>query len=61
VSAPEDAIVLMEGEPTVTAFDKTNANVLQTPIIARKYVAAVTRHAAGTSQINGAGYTSSLT
>ena len=59
VSAPADAIVLMEDEPILTPFVETKANTLQALLNLRQYTAAITRHAAGTSAITSAGYASS--
>jgi hypothetical protein len=60
VSSPGDAIIVLEDEPVLSVFLETKANTLQTIINLRCYVAAVTRHAAGTSVITGAAYTSAL-
>lgn len=61
VSAPDEAILLAEGEPILTTFAETAAaNSLELTVNARKYVAAVTRHAAGTAIISSAAYLTSL-
>jgi hypothetical protein len=58
VSAPADSIVLMEDEPVLTVLVETLANELKVVLNFRCYVAAVTRHAAGTSIITGGAYLS---
>jgi hypothetical protein len=60
VSSPGDAVIVMEDEPVLSVFLETKANTLQTIINLREYVACATRHAAGTSTIRGAAYTSAL-
>jgi hypothetical protein len=60
VSSPGDAIIVMEDEPVLSVFLETKANTMQTILNLREYCACVTRHAAGTSVIAGAAYTSAL-
>jgi hypothetical protein len=59
ISAPADAIVLMEDEPILTPFVETKADTLQVLLNLRQYTAAITRHAAGTSATTSAGYATS--
>jgi hypothetical protein len=60
ISAPADAIVLMEDEPILTPYVETKANTLQVVLNLRQYTAAITRHAAGTSSTTSVGYKTSL-
>jgi hypothetical protein len=60
VSAPDVALVLVEGEPVVTAFRETRAPELEVIVNLRNYCACITRHAAGTSVISGGAYTTAL-
>jgi len=59
ISAPADAVVVMEDEPILTPFVETKANTLQVILNLRQYTAAITRHAAGTAAISSAGYATS--
>jgi hypothetical protein len=59
VSAPGEAILLMEDEPILTPFVETKANTLQVVLNLRQYTAAITRHAAGTSVLSSSGYATS--
>jgi hypothetical protein len=56
VAAPAVATVLLEGEPITTPFAETFANELKVVLNYRKYVAVITRHAAGVATIQGEGY-----
>jgi hypothetical protein len=56
VSAPAVAMVLCEGEGITSVFPETKAQELDVVLNYRKYVAAITRHAAGTATIQGAAY-----
>jgi hypothetical protein len=56
VSAPAVAMVFCEGEGVVSVFPETKATELNVLLNCRKYVAAITRHAAGTATIQGAAY-----
>jgi hypothetical protein len=56
VSAPAVAMVFCEGEGVVSVFPETKATELDVLVNSRKYVAAITRHAAGTATIQGAAY-----
>jgi hypothetical protein len=56
VSAPAVSMVVCEGEGVTTATPETFANELRVVLNFRKYIAAVTRHAAGTATIQGAAY-----
>jgi hypothetical protein len=60
VSSPGDAVVLMEDEPILTPFVETKGNTMQVIWNAREYACTITRHAAGTSAIVGAAYTTAL-
>lgn len=60
VSAPADAIILMEDEPVLSVFLETKGDKLQTILNLREYAAGVTRHSAGTSIVSGGAYLSSL-
>jgi hypothetical protein len=60
VSAPEQSVTLLEGEPIVTSFVETLANTLRIVVNVRVYVAAVTRHAAGNAIISSAAYVNTL-
>jgi hypothetical protein len=60
VSAPEVALVLVEGSPIVTAFRETLAHKLEVIVNLRNYVAVITRHAAGSAIISSSGYTTGL-
>lgn len=59
VSAPGDAIALMEDEPVLSVFPQTKAEKLEVILNLREYVSVVTRHAAGTATITGNAYTTS--
>lgn len=59
VSAPGDAIIVMEDEPVLSVFLETHGDKLQTILNLREYCACVDRHSSGTSIITGAAYTSS--
>jgi hypothetical protein len=56
VSAPAVAMVVCEGEGITSVFPETKAQELDVVLNDRKYVSAVTRHAAGTATIQGAAY-----
>jgi hypothetical protein len=58
VSAPAVAMVLCEGEGVTSVFPETQAQMLDIVLNQRKYVAAVTRHAAGTASVSGGAYPS---
>jgi len=60
VSAPDQAITLCEGVPILSSFVETIANELKVVVNLREYVAAVTRHAAGTAVITSGAYLTSL-
>lgn len=60
VSSPGDAIIVMEDEPVLSVFLEAKGDTLRTILNLREYAACVTRHAAGTAVIRGAGYTSAL-
>jgi hypothetical protein len=60
VSAPATALVLVEGEPIVTAFRETLAHQLEVVVNLRNYVAVITRHAAGTAVVSSSAYTTGL-
>jgi hypothetical protein len=57
VSAPSVAIMLIEGEPILSVFPETKAQELDVIVNLRAYVAAVTRHKAGTAVISSSAYT----
>jgi hypothetical protein len=60
VSAPDEAIDLLEGEPILTSFAESDAAHAQVRVNLRSYVAAVTKHSGGTAAISSAAYVSSL-
>jgi len=60
VSAPDESIVLFEGEPVLNIFPQTDAASFEVLANLRAYVAAVTRYPAGTAAISGSAYTSAL-
>jgi hypothetical protein len=60
VSAPDEAIDLLEGEPILTSFTESDAAHAQVRVNLRSYVAAVTKHSGGTAAISSAAYVSSL-
>jgi hypothetical protein len=60
ISAPDQAITLVEGEPVLRCYPETFGNTLQCVLNLREYVACVTRHAAGTAVVSSAAYTSGL-
>jgi hypothetical protein len=60
VSAPADAIVLMEDEPILTPFVEAKANELKVILNLRSYVAEITRHASGTAAVTSAAYKANL-
>jgi hypothetical protein len=60
VSAPDVALVLVEGEPVITAFRETRAPELEVVVNLRNYAACLTRHAAGTAVISSGAYTTAL-
>jgi hypothetical protein len=56
VSAPAVAMVLCEGPGVVSVWPETEGHKLLVLLNYRKYVAAISRHAAGTATIQGAAY-----
>ena len=60
ISAPDEAVVLFEGDPILSIFPQTDAASLELVANLRAYVAAVTRYPNGTASIYGAAYTSAL-
>jgi hypothetical protein len=60
ISAPDEAIILCEGEPILTSYPQTLATTLQVIVNLRSYVAVITRHAAGTAVVSSAAYSSGL-
>jgi hypothetical protein len=56
VSAPDQAVVLVEGEPILSVFPETFAPSLDVVLNLRAYVTAITRHASGTQAITGNAY-----
>jgi hypothetical protein len=58
VSAPAVAMVVCEGEGVTSVFPETKATELGVILNYRKYVTAITRHAAGTATVQGAAYSS---
>ena len=60
VSAPGEAIVLMESTPVLSVYPQTGASHLEPTVILREYASAVTRHASGTAAISSAAYTTAL-
>jgi hypothetical protein len=53
---PAVAMVLCEGEGLTSVFPETEATHLDVVLNVRKYVAAISRHAAGTATIQGTAY-----
>ncbi len=60
VSAPDEAMVLLEGEPILDAFPQTDAVQLEVVLRLRAYVAAIARYPSGTATIYGSAYTTAL-
>jgi negative regulator of sigma E activity len=61
VSAPDEAVVLLESpDPVLTVFPQTLGGNLQVIVNLRKYVCVINRHAAGSATITGNAYPSSL-
>ena len=60
VSAPDEAMVLLEGDPMFSVYPQTDAASLELVAGLRAYVAAISRYASGTASIAGAAYTSAL-
>jgi len=60
VSAPDQAVVLYEGDPVLNVFPQTDAASFEVLANLRAYVAAVTRYPSGTAAIASAAYTSAL-
>jgi hypothetical protein len=58
VSAPAVSMVLCEGPAVTSVWPETEAHKLLVVLNCRKYVAAITRHAAGTATVQGAAYSS---
>jgi hypothetical protein len=57
VSAPSVAIMLVESAPLLSVFRETKAAELEVIVNLKAYVAAVTRHKAGTAVISSSAYT----
>ena len=57
VAAPAVSMVLCEGEGVTSVFPETKAQELDVIVNLRAYVAAVTRHKAGTAVISSSAYT----
>jgi hypothetical protein len=57
VSAPDEAIVLCETPPVLSSWVQTDAAELKVVLNLRSYVAAITRHKAGTAIISSSAYT----
>ena len=60
VSAPDEAMVVFEGEPVLALAPQYGAASLELMLNLRAYVAAVPRYPSGTASIAGAAYTASL-
>jgi hypothetical protein len=60
VSAPDEAMVVFEGEPVLMLAPQYGAASLELMLNLRAYVAAVPRYPSGTASIAGAAYTASL-
>jgi hypothetical protein len=60
VSAPDEAMLLLEGDPIFSVYPQTDAASLELVAGLRSYVAAIPRYASGTASIAGAAYTSAL-
>jgi len=60
VSAPDEAMLVFEGEPILMTSTQYAATSLQVLLNMRAYVAAVARYPSGTASITGAAYTSTL-
>jgi len=60
VSAPDEAMLVFEGDPTLAAYPQAGASTLEVVLNLRAYVAAVPRYPSGTASIAGSAYTSTL-
>ena len=60
VSAPDEAMLLLEGEPIFSVYPQTDAASFELVAGLRAYVAAVPRYPSGTATVFGAAYTSAL-
>jgi hypothetical protein len=60
VSAPDEAMLLLEGDPIFSVYPQTDAASLELVAGLRAYVAAIPRYASGTASIASAAYTSAL-
>jgi hypothetical protein len=60
VSAPEEAVVLVETDPVLSVFPETFAPNLAALVTLRCYASAVLRHASGSATISGNAYPASL-
>jgi hypothetical protein len=60
VSAPDESVVIVEGDPVLSVYPETFATSLTALATLRSYVAVITRHAQGTAVITGNAYTTSL-
>lgn len=60
LSAPDQAVVLAEGEPVIEAIPQPDAVNIGTLIRLKAYVCAIPRYPAGTANVVGAAYPSTL-
>jgi hypothetical protein len=60
VSAPDQAVDVVEGDPVLSVFEQTVAGSLEVVVNVRAYVCAITRHASGSATIGGNAYPTSL-
>jgi hypothetical protein len=60
VSAPDQAVDVVEGDPVLSVFEQTVAGSLEVVVNLRAYVCAITRHASGSATIGGNAYPTSL-
>ena len=59
ISAPDQAVVVAEGDPVLETIPQYGAGSLEVLVRLREYVAAVPRYPNGTAIIYGAGYLTS--
>jgi hypothetical protein len=60
VSAPDEAMVVFEGDPILTTAPQYGVTSLELMLNSRAYVAAIPRYPSGTASIAGQAYLSSL-
>jgi hypothetical protein len=60
VSAPDEAMLLLEGDPIFSVYPQTDAASLELVAGLRAYVAAIPRYASGTATVYGSAYGAAL-